>query len=265
MHLLFTDETNVTPSDAAKFFVYGGLIVPGESLTTLDHEIDKIRVAAGYKPCDLLKFNTATRPAHVEVTAATEAKRRILALCRDTGCKFIVHVILHKIIASQPQDQQTQWAADYVIGRFNYFLKETNDEGVCVIDNLPNGSQWSYLADKFCKGLAVDSSTVPLDRIRLFAASCIGASHAMSAVDIVLGSFRYCLNSPSNPDVARQMFRDVAGLMWHKKVGDNLYVRGRGLILRPEVEMIAVTTYRQEYDALIEHFKGLMVVNEDAA
>lgn len=263
MHILLTDETNQQPSSEAKFFVYGGLFFPVEKLTALHDGIESIRRSAGYRDEDELKFHTRSRPEQVSHDAATQAKREVLALCTDAGCRFIVHLILHDIIANQEQDQQVQWAADYVIGRFNEFLREENGHGICVVDNLPRRSEFRYLSDKFTRGLTLDNgSTIRLDRVKLLASTCIGASHAASAMDIVLGSFRYCINSPSNVEAAKEMLPKVMSMMWHKEVGDTRYVRNRGLIFRPNIVEIRVEEYRLEYEALLSQLKELSFVNE---
>jgi hypothetical protein len=259
MQILLTDETNRQPSREAKFFVYGGLVLTVEALSTLHAEIEEIRRTAGYHAGDELKFDTHARPAHVTVEEATEAKRQVIDCAKRAGCIFIVHVILHNIITNQDADQQVQWAADYVIGRFNQYLTYINDDGICIVDNLPNRAEFRYLSQKFAHGLTLATGThITLDRIKLFASTCVGASHVNSVMDIVLGSFRYCINNPQNPDAAREMLGSVASMMWGRRVGEDLQVRGRGLILRPEISDIHFEPYRHEYEALIEHLGNLL-------
>jgi len=263
MYFLLTDETNRFPSDAAPFFVYGGLVFPVDVLDALHSGIESIRKEVGYRAADQFKFDTRSRPDHISREDATDAKRMVLQLCLQLECKFIVHVILHDVIANQDGDQQLQWAADYVIGRFNQYLHEVGDEGICIVDNLPNRSEFRYLANKFTTGLTLDSGTrVQLDRIKLFASTCIGASHVASAMDIVLGSFRYCINDPANITAAAEMLRQVTVMMWNRKVDNKLFVRGRGLILRPKLSEIRVKEYRQKYEDLIDQLKELSVLNE---
>ncbi len=142
----------------------------------------------------------------------------VIELCTKLDCKFIVHIILHAIIEKQDFEQQVQWAADYVIGMFNRFLSEINDVVICVIDNVPMKGQYKYLSEKFVYGLKVGpDKTVRLDRIKMFATSCINASHANSAMDIVLGCFRYCINNPKNPQAAKAIIGKVSDLLWGKK------------------------------------------------
>src|SRR5262249_27245467 len=178
MHLLLTDETNQQPGRDVKFFIFGGLIVPFEAVDALHQRIDEIRAAAGYRSEDELKFETKARPCHVAIPQATQAKDEVIAAAGKAGCKFIAYVIHHEIIRNQDLGQQVQWAADYVIGRFNYYLSTVNDTGICAVDNLPVKAQFRYLSDKFSKGLSLpDGNRVPLDRIRLLSATCSNASH----------------------------------------------------------------------------------------
>ncbi len=261
MQLFFTDETNLQPTADAKFFVYGGLIVPLDRLVELDHGIERIRVSHGYRPGDELKFDTHARPSHVEISAATDAKREVVELSLSLGCKFIVHIILHNIIRNQDQNQRVLQAADYVIGRFNYYLDQIGDYGICVVDNLPVSTQFRYLSERFSLGLDIQGThRVRLDRIKLFAASCTNASHVHSAIDIILGSFRYCINNPKSTEVAQAMMLQVIKMMWHRyEVStDTYHVGGLGLITRPPVEEIVSQAYRKEYEALFAHINGLL-------
>jgi len=259
MRILLADETNRRPGRDAKFFVYGGLVLTTEALSRLHAEIEVIRRTAGYRAGDELKFDTRSRPSYVPIEAATEAKRQVIESAKRVGSVFIAHVILHDIIVNQDADQQVQWAADYVIGRFNQYLAEEKEDGICVVDNLPNRAEFRYLSQKFAHGLTLDTGThISLDRIKLFASTCVGASHANSVMDIVLGAFRYCMNNPRNPEAAREMFGSVASMMWGRRVGDAIQVRGRGLILRPQIANIRFERYRREYEALIEHLGNLL-------
>ena len=258
MQIMFTDETNQQPSRDGRFFVYGGLLFPVENLGVIHEDIERIRDDAGYRPTDVLKFDTRSRPDRVSRQQATEAKQRIIALCSDLGCKFIVHIILHDIIRNQDPVQQVRWAADYVIGRYNQYLEEIDDVGVCIVDNLPNGTEFQYLVDKFTVGLNLpDHRSASLDRIKLFASTRIGASHAHSAMDIVLGSFRYVINNPRNLDAASAMIKQVAKMMWAHERNGVRYIRERGLIIRPPLDSIRSSRYRTEYEDLLKRLDEL--------
>lgn len=263
MYILLTDETNKQPSDDVKFFVYGGLFFPIDCLPQMHCRIAKIRREFGYQPGDNLKFDTNARPKHVSLEQAKEAKCEVIDLCVDLGCKFIAHIILHDIIRNQNINQQLMWSADYVIGRYNRYLDEVQDDGICILDNLPVQVQFRYLSDKFTRGLSLSNDhTLELNKIKLFAATCLNASHANSAMDIVLGSFRYCVNNPRNIDAARTMMRKVARLMWHKKIGDKLEFGDMGLITRPKFKDITHKPYRDEYDYLYKQLRALIMESD---
>lgn len=216
MHIMLTDETNMSPTSDVRFFAYGGLLFPIEQLVHLDEGVQTIRKKAGYHPEDELKFDTRARPDHITIETATEAKKQIINLCLDLECKFIAYIILHDIIEQEKQKQWLKDAVNHVIARYNYYLHQINDYGICIIDNPPIRAPFQYAAEKFSYGLGVPGKTpIPLDKIKMFAFSCINASNAMSALDIVLGSFRYCINNPRNPEAAQKMIPHVLRIMWH--------------------------------------------------
>lgn len=265
MYLLLTDETNVQPGPKRKFFVYGGLIVPLEALETLNHEIQQIRDETGYEPGEVFKFDTNARPDRLEHEEVTEAKRQVIDACLDLDCHFIACVVSHNILKNRSLDEQLLRAANHVIGRFNRFLSWSDDAaGICAVDRLPTKRGFDYLEEKFARGLDLHSGGwTELPRIQLYAATSIGASHANSAMDIVLGTFRYCINAPENEDAAREMLTNVSRLMWGAKVGGTKYVRERGLILRPKLGNIRVSAYRQEYKDLLDHLRELLPEDDD--
>ena len=257
MHFLFTDETNLPNDPTANFFAYGGLIVPPDKLTKLHESIARIRQATGYQPEDQLKFQTSARPPHVSLEQCTNAKNDVVELCVQLGCRFIAYVVLHAIAKKRPIEEVIAWGASHVIGKFNFFLNTVAADGVVVLDRLPQASEYSLLTDKFTKGLTFpDGQHVVLDRIRLFASSCSNASHASSAMDIVLGSFRYCINQPKNVPAARKMMSNITKLIWCERNGDDLYPFERGLIFRPKD--IKVERYRKEYDDLLAWINELL-------
>lgn len=261
MYLLIADETNQQCSVDAQFFVYGALFFPIEKLPNIDEGIRNIRNKFGYRSNDVFKFDTRSRPDHISIPQCTEAKSAILDLCREMDCKFIVHVILHEIMRHQPFDVKCYWAADYVFGRFNTFLtNETRDCGICIIDTLSTQDQYKYLTDKFSVGLTIQPSgrVVPLSKIKMFGTSSLGACNANSAMDIVLGSFRYCINNPRNPQAAKTMMGKVMDLLWHKKSGDTIYALDRGLSIRPKINQINNPEYKQKYIDLINHINDLI-------
>jgi hypothetical protein len=257
VHLLLTDETNAVPSDKARFFVYGGLVIDFGVLAQLDDLVATTRVKFGYRPGDLLKFDTNARPGQVSLEAATAAKNEVIQACIEVGCKFIAYVVLHAIARSRRADEIVAWGANCVIGKFNYFLHSVGSYGVVAMDRFPAGRDYSFLTDKFCYGLTFQGEDpVTLDRIKLFSSTCINASHASSAMDITLGAFRYCINQPENVEAAKVMMANICRLIWCTRDGDNLMPLERGLIFRPKE--VAVDKYKAEYDGLLRGINDLI-------
>jgi len=254
VHILLTDETNIRPDGNVTFFVYGGILFPIEQLLVLHNGINRIRIENGYTTTDMLKFDTRSRPEYVSVDEATTAKNSVIKLCLTLGVKFIVHIIHHGIIRNQDPDIQLKQAADYVIGRYNQYLNDINDYGICVVDRFSKDTNYSYSVTKFTKGLRLHNGyLVNLDRIIHYSSTCIGASHANSAVDIVLGSLRYCINNPKNEDVASIMAHNVIRMMWAEKRDGKLYPTNKGFIIRPNMDKV-----RQSYGAFLDDYNELI-------
>lgn len=257
MHLLFTDETNLPTDPGAKFFAYGGLIIPPNRLADLHDGVAEIRRKAGYRPHDELKFQTAARPKHVSVEQCTQAKNAVVDLCIRLECKFIAYVVLHAIARTQEVETLVSWGASHVIGKFNYYLTTQQSKGVVVVDRLPQASEYGLLTERFTQGLTFPGEKpVVLDRVVLFASSCSNASHASTAMDVVLGSFRYCINQPKNVDAARAMMLNLSKLIWCERDGEHLYAFERGLVFRPKT--VKKADYAKEYDALLKWINELL-------
>lgn len=257
MHFLFTDETNQQPTSLAEFFIYGGIFAPAERLSDLHNLVETARLENGYKPSDQFKFNIAEKPSQVSKEQFTKAKRLVLDGCGPLGVQFSAVLTLHEIAKNKELEQLIGWGANTVIGAFNRFLSESSSFGVCIVDRLPFRGGFAYLEEKFRTGLTFpQGKTIALDRIQLFAATCEGASHASSVADIVLGSFRYCVNQKEKDIAPREMLPIIARMMWHWKDGNRVFVRERGLIFRPK--RVAVEAYQHKYDELVERFTRLL-------
>ena len=262
MYFLFTDETNLNSSRDERFFIYGGLLFHIEKLLELHNGIREIKNEAGYQPGDKFKFHTHSRPENVTPQAHAKAKSSTIDLCMECDCKFISHIILHDIIQNKKRDENIQWAINHVIAKYNKYLDIMDDCGICIVDNLPVDTQFRFLSDKFNYGLDFeDGKRSNLHRIKLFASTSIDSSHVASAMDIVLGAFRYCVNDPKNIDVAKEIIQKVIQMMYIEDEIDYEY-RPDGLIVRPEIENIIVDEYKAEYVNLLERIDGLLTSNE---
>jgi len=72
--------------------------------------------------------------------------------------------------------------------------------GIAFLDRLPVKNACQYLKEKFQVGLELDGGgTLRLENVVAYASTCDGASHLASMADILLGSFRYCVNGARSP------------------------------------------------------------------
>lgn len=257
MYILITDETNNNANEQVKFFIYGGVIIPQNVIQMLDAEVNIIREKYGYQRCDSFKFESRSRPSQVTQENSNKAKEEIIKLCLELGCRFIIYVALHDVIKNTKIDKSILMGADHVIGRFNKFLTENASYGLCFIDRLSNSAEYKYMSSKFTKGLDIpDTKTVSLDRIILYASTCNNASNLSSVVDILLGAFRYSINSPSNVEIAKNLMGKLVTMLWHTREGNDIYALEKGLIFRPK--SIKLQKYQSEYDQLLDHLNKLI-------
>lgn len=258
MHLLFTDETNLEDSTDAEFFIYGGLVVPAVRLKELHDGIAAIRKEAGFQPEDAFKFQVRTRPAHVSIEAFNDAKAKLISLCYRLRCHFIVYVFLKAMKGSTSPADMVAYGANSVLEAFNRYLDQNQSFGVAISDRLAKETQYEHMREKFTKGLSYQNEWKPLANIGVFASSCINASHAASAIDIVLGAFRYCVNSPKNEELARRIMCEVAALIWHTRNGDDIETNGKGLIIRPIHQNIRAEKYKAKQVELVDRLNSLI-------
>ena len=261
LFLLFTDETNKEASERAEFFIYGGVVVPATSLSDLHTAVSEIRLRHGFKPRDSFEFASNTRPDHVPRDTFTAAKSEVMERCSGFGLEFIACLTLHEIARNKTTDVLVQWGANTVFGAFDEFLLSKNGYGAVVMDRLRRETSFTFLREKFQTGLTFPNGrTRPLSRIHLFATSCDGASHAMSAIDILLGGLRYCVNERQKNIAPRAILGHLAGMIWGEERGGKKYVREKGIRFRPKRRQIV--EYEQKYAQLVHHLQGLIREND---
>lgn len=262
MYLLLGDEADHEQGRRAKFFVYGGLFIDVGRIQALHAAIETIRADLLFGPTDPLKFATNTCPAHVTKDQHREAKCRVIAAAQEHGALFSAQLTLHELARTRSHDELIKWGANTILGCFNHFLAEKNEYGLALLDRLPVQHEYRYLQEKFQVGLTFPNGNQRrLDRIVGLASTCEGASHIASVTDIVLGSFRYCVNEPERDKAGRQMFPAVARLMWHHRSGNEVVIQDRGLVLRPKT--VSVAQHQQEYDDLVGRLLGYLRAQKD--
>jgi hypothetical protein len=75
-------------------------------------------------------------------------------------------------------------------------------------------------------------------------------------MDIVLGSWRYCINNPFNEAAAKSMMADLAKLLWCDTNGEDIYAFEKGLIFRPKD--VKKAAYKAKYENLLKHMNTLI-------
>jgi len=254
-YLFVTDETNLgtgnPPGKPPRFFMYGGVIVPVEKVGPLHRDIEAIRKEHGFKPTDELKFTHAKSAVPEEAHRA--AKAAVIAAAKTHGVLFVANLVHQGLVKNQPPGETVGWGANTVIGRFNYFLRKVNGDGLVVVDRFGSGKggEYSYLREKFQRGLIMTKrrEDVPLERICGYMATCSGASHLSSVVDVVLGAFRYCVDKRGEGGIAAALFPEVVDLMWR----NGTRIRDYGLII-PKV----TGSMQDEYEELLEPLRDLI-------
>lgn len=257
-YLLLTDETNQQPSEAARFFIYGGVFFPLDVLPRLHDLVADARDRGGYRREDEFKFDTRSRPPGVSRQDQTNAKRIVLNGCAELGVRFVAYLALHDVARTRSVEQTVRWGANTVLMAFQRFLEQEDAAGVCVVDRLPFKKGHKALEEMFQLGLDFNGRRRILDRVHLFAETTQGESFVASAVDVVLGSFRYCVNDRRNERATRAMLPAIVDMMWSKRVGETIYLREYGLLFRPKV--VRVAAYEAEYQELTDHFSRVLAV-----
>ncbi len=167
----------------------------------------------------------------------------------------------HEIAKSTGIEKTIKWGADHIISKFHNYLVDRVSDGIVIVDRLAEETQYSLFVEKFTTGLVYADKTVPLERIKLYASSCDNASHLNSLSDIVIGSFRYCINNPLNSEAAKKMMGNLVQLIWgnkHRSNPDHIDPFEKGLTFRPRPEDIRVPEYKKDYDLLLENLNSLL-------
>jgi hypothetical protein len=259
VYVLLTDETNQQPSERARFFIYGGVFFPADALPDLHDLVEEIRDDTGFNRDDELKFDTRSRPEHVTRQQHTTAKRRLLEGCAELDVQFVASLVLHEIARTRTLDQLVGWGANTVLLTFQKFLDRNEERGICMADRLPFAHGHHYLEETFQQGLLMGNRRRVLDRVLLLAETTQRESFVSSVVDVILGSFRYCVNERENERAVaamRRMLPAVVQMMWSHRVDDTIYVREYGLLFRPM--NVRVPHHQEEYDNLTQHFTQLL-------
>jgi hypothetical protein len=247
---MYGDEADAEEGSGQKFFLYGGIFIEHSKAWTANVKIEELRKKAGFGAQDSLKFASSTRPKAVTADAHRDIKSAVIALAQDLGVTFCVYIFLHAIGRSQDQSDLIEYGASTVLGRYNEFLTEKNENGITKLDRMSKNG-FIYAKEKFQRGLIFTTGDRRLDRIISVGFTCDGASHLSSMA--VLGSFRYCVNEPEKDKAGKAMLPKLVPLMWTGTREGKQYVRERGLNLRPKD--VKSPSHKEEYDKLLDRLQ----------
>jgi hypothetical protein len=258
MYLMFGDEADHAQPSKKKFFVYGAIFVPINSVKALHTEVELARVKAGLAKTDSLKSASSARPKTVSIEAYRDLKNGVMTKARDVGnVKFCAQVVLHDLASNQSHNDLVLWGANTILGKFNQFLWETKTFGYAILDRLPVPDPYSFLREKFQLGMTFpDKSSKRLGHILGFAHAVDGSSHLCSVADVLLGAFRYCVNEPDNEEAAKAIYPTLVSMMWNYERDGKAVFDDRGLVFRPQG--IKAPQYQADYDALSARLHGYL-------
>jgi hypothetical protein len=258
MYLMFGDEADKEAAKDKKFFVYGAVFVPTNSISPLHAEVERLRVGAGMAASDSLKSGTNSKPKSMSAETHRQLKNDVMKAAREKGnIRFCAQVTLHELARNRDHDDRVEWGANTILGKFNTFLREQGSYGFAVMDRMPVKTPYEYLKEKFQVGMTFpDKPSMRLDRILGLSHGADGTSHLCSVCDILLGSFRYCVNEPDNEEAGKAMFPTLMEMMWKVKQGGTTQVREFGLYFRPL--NVDAPKFKAEYDALETRLQGYL-------
>lgn len=223
MYLLYTDETNFNKNEG-DFFIYGGVGIDINQAPSLSKAIDSLREEYGYRPEDLLKFNTHERPSTIDSEAHKKIKQRVIEEAAAHRVVLFASLILHNIAIDS--DEARRKEINRVCFNFDVFLRERNEYGIVLLDTFSDKELQNILREKFSIGLKglPYSERFRLEQVLGFHLASIGSSNFSSVVDIVLGSLRYAVNAlhkPSRQVVARKLLNLLSPLFLRNE-GDKI-------------------------------------------
>ncbi|UWQ20693.1 hypothetical protein [Jannaschia sp. W003] len=248
MYFLVADEAVHQQTDPTKFFIYGGIIVPVDKVSSLTLGIEHIRSKYGFLPGDSLKFSPNDRPKQVSRERFLEAKQMVLSLVAKEAVQFIGYAVLHALARTRTSEELVTWGADALLIKFQQFLEEQGDSrGLAFFDTLPIARPNRYLKNSFQMRLEHAKRGHRLANIDMIASTTDGCSHLTSICDICVGSFRYAVNEPQNDVVGKTLMRALKRIIWARRVPGSMYPLDRGILLRPkDIYSPAIRTDYQE-------------------
>jgi hypothetical protein len=249
MYLLYSDETNLDPTENI-FFIYGGIIINGERAKNLSDNIQRQREDRNIPNDFILKFNPG--PGSMSHEDFIELKQTIVQKAIENECVALISMIHHKIATSPEEARRKE--INRIAYHFNCLLSRVRSHGIMLIDRFSDRQIDAHLREKFSTGITgmPYTRTLRLDRIIGYHYSAIGQSHFGSLVDIVIGSLRFAVNAFSkneehNLETASRLLRLLAPLFYGSEVRDN-QISELSLFFSPKI--IRAPAFRKHYEKI---------------
>jgi hypothetical protein len=172
------------------------------------------------------------------------------------GCDLWLTRSTTRIIAKCDPRTRVLFALKTLLCEFDLFLSREKTSGICAVDRFEIALSVlaSILTDGVDPGGELGKFQRNLPNIWLHCVTSISCSHLCSVCDIVLGSFRYCVNNTEKTDVAKRLYPAVRKLFLHYP-DDAAVIEDWGLFLRPKT--IRAKAYVDAYEKLRVHLKNL--------
>ncbi|WP_108127316.1 DUF3800 domain-containing protein [Saccharospirillum mangrovi] len=252
MNIFIADETNNEPSEQVKFFIYGGIIVDSTNVRNIVSDVRNLRNELRISDNEKLKFNIRSCPTNLSRTEHTEAKSRILDIAATNNVRVIINCVLHAIARNNSKNELVEMTSATAFRRFNDYCSETHTPGFVMADQWPVDNGFGFLESCINGGISYrGGTTARLPWIHAFSQVSDNSTPLMSVADIVLGSFRWCINNQDKTDVNTALMPRIAGLMWYSGATNNRSILNRGLNFSPRE--VLVEKYKDQYTELYEH------------
>jgi hypothetical protein len=252
VNIFIADETNNEPSDQVKFFLYGGIIANTTNIQRIVGSIRQLRAEFGVADNEKLKFNIRSCPSNLSRDQHTQIKSRILDIAVENDVKVIINCVLHSIARSSSKNELVEKTSATTFRRFNDYCVETQIPGIVMADQWPVDNGFGFLESCINGGISYrDGETAQLPMIHAFSQVSDNSTPLMSVADVVLGSFRWCINNQDKTHVNSLLMPKIAGLMWYSGEPTNRIIKKKGLNFSPRE--VQVQQYRDEYIELYEH------------
>src|SRR5262249_1204941 len=135
MFLMYGDEADRDAVEGKKFFVYGAIFVPTNSIPALHAEVERLRVNAGMRSTDSLKSATTRRPQSLTADSHRALKQDVMKAAKELGnVRLCGQVTLDELARKQTHDDRVLWGANTILGKFNTFLDEQRAYGLAILD-----------------------------------------------------------------------------------------------------------------------------------